>query len=80
MCPGGLLSLYHSVCRGEVEPQGEGNPGALGAVLRGSVASPRELEEQAPRGDGIRWARRVLPMEVSGFLCSALSCMIRGIQ
>ena len=80
MCPGGLLSLYHSVCCGEVEPQGEGNPEALGAVLRGSVVSPRELEERAPREHGIRWARRGLPMEVSGFLCSALSCVTRGIQ
>lgn len=80
MRPGGLLSLYHLVSRGEVKPQGEGNPGALGAVLRGSMASPRELEEWAPRGGGIRWARRGLPMEVSGFLCLALSCVTRETQ
>lgn len=54
MRPGGLLSLYGSVCHGGVVPAGRWKPWGSGGVVRGGVALPRELEEQAPRRGGVR--------------------------
>lgn len=46
--------MYPSVCHGEVVPTGRWKPWGSGVVVRAGVASPGELEEQAPRKGGVR--------------------------